>query len=249
MVETSMGGAVTRRRHVFLSVVTYFGTVEPETGEAINRACEQMKAAGIEHTVQMWSGDSLIADARNGVLAEFLKSGADDLVFIDYDVAWDGDEFMRLLNHPVDLVAGVYRIKKPDEEFPVRFLERGGRWDDPETGLLEVSGVPFGFVRMTRNCALRMTIWYADRVYAHARTGKAWCVFDCGLADGLYWGEDFFFCRRWIDTEGKVWVDAEMTLHHVGWKDHAKPNEGRMKYTGCLGDYLRRMAGEGRAVA
>ena len=31
-----------------------------------------------------------------------------------------------------------------------------------------------------------------------------------------YLSEDYAFCRRWIDIGGKVWVDLQCKLQHLG---------------------------------
>jgi hypothetical protein len=42
-------------------------------------------------------------------------------------------------------------------------------------------------------------------------------------------GEDYAFCRRWTDMGGKVWVNPEIKMGHVGYKT----------FQGHLGDWLR----------
>lgn len=245
MSDTTTGDAASAappKPSVFVAIVTHPGTVKPETGAAIQRSCEALLAAGHEIRIDKWVGDSLIADARNGVLTRFLESNMAMMVFLDHDIAWDGDEFERLVNQPVeiDLVAGVYRLKKHDTEFALMWLpDRKELWADPTTGLLEVAGAPTGFMRMTRRGVEWITMTYGDRRYRHVVVGSAVCVFDCGLNDGLYWGEDFLFCRRWREAGGKVWVDPELHLHHIGHKDANNPGDGPFAYSGKLGDWLR----------
>ena len=41
-------------------------------------------------------GNSLIADARNKLVARFLASAATDLLFIDSDLSWSPDDLVRL---------------------------------------------------------------------------------------------------------------------------------------------------------
>jgi hypothetical protein len=45
-----------------------------------------------------------------------------------------------------------------------------------------------------------------------------WLFFDCMVDpdSGRYLSEDYAFCRRWIDIGGKVWVDLQCKLLHLG---------------------------------
>ena len=46
-------------------------------------------------------------------------------------------------------------------------------------------------------------------------------LFDCIIEpeSGTYLSEDYTFCRRWRDIGGKLWLDTEGALVHVGTYD------------------------------
>jgi hypothetical protein len=46
-------------------------------------------------------------------------------------------------------------------------------------------------------------------------------LFDCMIdpETGMYLSEDFTFCHRYRKLGGKVWLDTESRLHHVGSMD------------------------------
>jgi hypothetical protein len=46
-------------------------------------------------------------------------------------------------------------------------------------------------------------------------------LFDCMIEPetGVYLSEDFTFCHRFRKLGGKVWLDTESRLHHVGSMD------------------------------
>ena len=45
-----------------------------------------------------------------------------------------------------------------------------------------------------------------------------WRFFDCMVNpnSGRYLSEDYAFCRLWRDMGGKIWVDLECRLMHLG---------------------------------
>jgi hypothetical protein len=77
-----------------------------------------------------------------------------------------------------------------------------------------------------------MVAAYPEKRFAdpNAPNSEAWALFD-NIHDGAeYWGEDFSFCRRWRAIGGRVWLDPELELHHVGFKT----------FSGRIGDWLKR---------
>ena len=191
---------------------------------------------GMKNTVLdlfFWTGDPLISHARNVVLAHFLlETDCDDLLFVDDDVSWAPGMLTRLLNPPVDLVAGCYRHKKPEESYPINWIPNDtGMILTNEFGLIEVRDVPMGFCRISRACAQQMYDAAADKPFKHRNAPNLECrvVFDIPYEDGELFGEDFDFCRKWRALGGKVWVDAEMAVNHTGF----------MTFDGHLGNWLR----------
>jgi hypothetical protein len=194
--------------------------------DATTKSIETLDALGVGLHLHIRVGDSILPQARNVLLAMFL-------LCIDADIAWQPDAMARLLSHPVDFVAGAYRYKREPEEYPMQWLSKPELHADPATGLLEVAGVPFGFVRLSRSCCERMAEARKDypfRVH-DAPDLQCWCVFDLGYANGQYIGEDFVFCNRWRELGGKVWIDPELELTHVDVKGQG--------YTGSIGRWLK----------
>lgn len=204
--------------------------LSPQTQATIN--CFQLEAAsqGFEVEEFHWRGDSLLAHARNICVAQFLKSECDEFFSLDSDVACGAGLFTRMLTHRVDIVAGVYRKKCDNEEYPVRW--RGEkRIVDVRTGLLAAEGVPFGFIRISRNMMQFLVETYADDWFYSPLLPdvKIPALFSTQLEGHEFWGEDFYFCKRLRATKHMIWVDPELPLTHMGDK----------AYPGHLGRYLR----------
>jgi hypothetical protein len=223
-------------RKVFVGIPTRSPDIKIYTASSLASSIYEMAMADMTMDLFFWSGDPLVSHARNVILAQFLKSDCDDLLFIDDDVSWAPGAVTRLINHPVDLVAGSYRHKKDDETYPVNFLTPpdGAIRADLKTGLIDVRDVPFGFCRMTRSCAQRLYDAAKDQPFVHSNAPDLECrvVFNVEYHEGQYFGEDYVLCRKWRELGEHVWLDPELALNHTGSK----------VYMGHLGNFLRKTA-------
>lgn len=222
------------QRKVFIAIPTLNGQLAAQTESALDSI--KIECAGLGWGVEefRWVGDSLIVHARNVIAARFLESDCTDIFWLDSDVGFAPGVFTRLMSHRVDFVAGVYRVKSDDERYAVRWPLEGELWADPTTGLLEAQDVPFGCVRMSRLVLMKMRDsmpedWFTAQSGANGL--KCWLMFNTEVRDNQFWGEDFYFCRKWRELGGKVWIDPELPLVHVN-------GEGKV-YAGNLGEFLR----------
>jgi hypothetical protein len=223
-------------RQVYIGLLAHDGKNVSQTTLSLLTAQSEVLSLGCNVLHNFVVGCALQDHARNAMCWDFLNTGHDDMIMVDSDVSWQSGCVAKLLSYPVDVVAGVYRKRLEPEEYAVRW-----RYDqqflvgDPETGLLEVEAVPAGFMRITRNCLLKMTEHYKDRAYTDDLYGgrKTIDLWNYGVTERRLWGEDFAFCKRWRDIGGKVWVDPDMDLGHSGlWT-----------FQGNLGKWLRSRPG------
>lgn len=209
-----------------VAIPAYDGKVDIETARALLN--EQALAQSLGWTIQFifLPGGSLVTHARNQLAADFLASDAERLVFVDADVSWTLGELLRLARHGVDFVGGAYRYKDAAESYPVALCtDKAELWADPETGLLEVECVPGGFLQVSREVFARLKAAHPERTYSFG--GKALHAY-FHAPPGC--GEDGTFCQDWRGAGGKVWLDPELELSHIG---------GRQTYTGHIGNWLK----------
>ncbi len=219
-------------KHVYIAIPCYSGRVDLGTMSCLLDEVFALNAAGVRVTLQDERGNSMIAHSRDMICSKFLASEATDLMFIDDDVTWEPGSMLKLLNYPVDVVAGIYPLRVDPIKFPVRYMDKAElKGDEENPALLEVEGVPAGFVRISRHCLEQMVLKYPEKRFAdrHAPKGYAWALFDNIHEGDVYFGEDYSFCRRWRQIGGKVFVDPEIEMGHVGPKHFA----------GKFGDWLR----------
>lgn len=213
--------------NLFVAVPAYDHKICVETARALLNEQAVAQGAGLEFRVVFQPGCSLVTMARNQCAADFLKSDADKLIFIDSDVSWEPGNLIRLATHDVDFVGGAYRLKQETEAYPVGWLDKPELWT--KNGLLEVASLPGGFLCLSRNVFERLRVAYPIRKYSHYDfSGHAY--FDAPFADGRLYGEDSRFCHDWRKIGGEVWLDPELSLTHHG---------GNPAFPGHIGNWLK----------
>ena len=219
---------------------SYGGTLTVLTMKSIVYDLFPLVMAG--HKVKIFDecGHADIYLLRSQIVANFLADPdkPTDLVMVDSDVGWPPGGLHRLLDHEVDLVAGAY----PKKDYPVKFMFRNERdlGDATElvsgpNGLVEVWGMPAGFMRMTRSMLETMwnhyepTLGIHDPMVPGEKTVRMfdpyWIEDNEGRPMAL--SEDYSFCQRWRDLGHKVWMDPSIPMAHIG--THA--------FQGCLGEW------------
>jgi hypothetical protein len=214
---------------VMVAIPAYTGQIHLGTMRSLFNDLLQLQARGDDWELHDECGNALIADARALIVAQFLASSCDALVFIDSDVCWESGALLKLLDAPVDMVAGIYPQRKDPINYCVKWIDKPDLI--AENGLLQVAGVPAGFMKLSRKQLERMVEQYPDTEFyvENAKDNKAWALF-CDYRIGKHkMGEDYSFCRRWIDIGGKVWIDPEIKMGHTGYKT----------FNGHIGNWLR----------
>lgn len=211
--------------HKVMLASTVYDSPSPEYTYSIQKSREALHEAGIGTAYLLLSGNCHVDDARNLVARSFLDSDCDDLVFLDADVSWEAQDLVRLCQHEADIVGGVYPYRRQDkpDELPARLIPGAEVVD----GLVEVEGLPTGFMRIRREVFEAIK----PHVGSFPHEGSTlWLFFERTLEDGTRWGGDLNFCRRWRKTGGKIHADYEVVLGHVA----------KILVKGSLGSQLRR---------
>lgn len=184
---------------------------------------EQLRgfAKGVHFLVDWEIGCSLIGHARNKLAHRFLKTKeASCIIFVDADISWRRGELARLASLPQDVIGGTYRAKTREVRFHVREPAI------PFGQFYKVAGLPGGFLKISRQAL--------NRINAPKYEDGAGTVlidyFPTGLRDGVFYGEDFGFCRLWSEAGGTVWLDPQIKLRH---------HDGGQSYDGDPAAWLR----------
>lgn len=221
-------------RRIFLAVPAY-SAVHPQLAYALMATEREFAQAGISLDMEIIHGHCHVDDCRNLLVRDFLETDATDLVFVDADLSWRPRDLIKLVSYERDVVAGIYPFKSDNLDFPCRLIP-GPIWSDQD-GLIEVDGVPTGFLRIKRSVLEEME--KRANVYLNTPTEsdrrRIPIIFERTLDNGVRYSGDYSFCRKWKAMGGRIYIDPAMSFGHFGEKE----------WKGCFGDFLKQKAGIG----
>ena len=178
---------------------------------AIAKSRQALQEAGIQSAYLLLQGNCHVDDSRNSIVRDFLESDCTELVFLDADVDWEPKALVQLCQRELDIVGGVYPYRREGgENMPVRMMPGATLVD----GLIEVEGLPTGFMKIKRHVLEKMAAVapkYFDKIYETA------LVFDRPTPgeDKTRWGGDVDFCNRFRSMGGRIYADADLRLGHT----------------------------------
>jgi hypothetical protein len=207
----------------------------------------------------MWVRDSLVTRARNKLVSAFLEQKEyTHLFFVDADIVFDPQDFIRVLLFDKPLTTAPYPIKHEQKieegdaskgwclNFPIGEVNLS----DNEKGFKKVNYAGTGFMcieRIVFETILNKypSIEYLSDVKANINNKrevdgrKEYAFFDCGIqGQGIledeektqrYLSEDYYFCALWKQCKGEIWADLTSTLKHIGIKEYTRPPIAKIK--------------------
>lgn len=154
--------------------------------------------------------DPDFAHAMNGLLARFLASDAERILFIDSDISFLAIDAFELLTSPFDFVGGNYARKSIGGGMASTPKPKGRRHGN----VLEADMVGTGFLCLSRKAVESMIqagcqAYESDGMLVHA-------LVTSGPLDGQWRAGDEMLCRRWQRLGEVAWIDTSIQLEHIG---------------------------------
>lgn len=186
--------------------------------EALEASIPLIVEAGWEEGLAQEVGNPYISAARSAMTRKAMDVKADVIVYIDHDVSWDPNDLLKLIETEGDVVAGTYRFKSNEEEKYMGSLmsdEDGLPIVRASDGALKAAMAPAGFLKVTKEALHKIAVKYPELLYGDPFN---YCIdlFNHGANKGIWWGEDYAFCRRWLDMGEDIWTPPNMNIHHWG---------------------------------
>jgi hypothetical protein len=204
------------------------------TLDSLEASLPLITGAGWEEGAVYMIGCPYISAARAQMLRKALDAKATVVVFIDHDLSWDPEDLLRLIEAEGDVVAGTYRFKgEPEEYMGAIFPGPDGKPIVREDGCIKAHSIPAGFLKITRAGINRFMQAFPDLCYGEP-CSPAVDLFNHGAYQGVWFGEDYSFARRWREKCGDIWLVPNLNItHHLG----SRP------FPGNFHDYMRRQPG------
>ena len=173
-----------------------------------------IKAAGWEEGYAQEIGNPYISVARASMARKALDSGADVIIFLDYDLSWDPKDLLTLLETECDVVTGTYRYKSEPESYMggIFTTDDGSPIVRPD-GALKAQCAPAGFLKVTANAIRKFAKAYPELLFGDPLSPSV-DLFNHGAHNFVWWGEDYAFCRRWLDCGEDLWLVPNLNIHH-----------------------------------
>ena len=237
---------------VFGIPVAKFSGPHPKTVQSLRDAVPAVEAAGFDHGFTYTAGNPYISGARAEITRKALNWGADMIVYIDHDVSFTPEDMVKLLKTEGDVVGGTYRCKVEDEgkymgAIYTHLYDRHvgcpcgkvcteamhGRPIVRQDGCIKARTLPAGFLKLTTGCIDKFMRSYPELCYG-PQYSLSVDLFHHGAHEGIWWGEDYAFCRNWEACGGENWLIPDLNIGH--W-------EGDRCYEGNYHLYLSRQPG------
>jgi hypothetical protein len=232
-----------RRPMVFVATPCFGGLVSQHYMQSVISLIQFASHANFDAALALLGHDSLITRSRNTLVSQFLNTPeATHLLFIDADICFEAEQVYEMLRFDQEFVAGIYPLKVIDWSNPA--IKRAATAREPfQTAPLLYVGTLCagnereregrfataiycggGFMLLKRQVIERMIAAYPEsrykgvHAYSNAKTAESYALFDCMIdkETGTYVSEDFGFCQKWRDIGGKIWLDTEGKLAHIG---------------------------------
>jgi hypothetical protein len=167
-------------------------------------------------------GGGTICSARCQIAKAFLEGNCNRLVFIDSDMVWETEDFIRLLalSSKLDIVAGAYQGRFDPPHFYMRSPDDVKSPDMLETneyGCIKMAGIGLGFTVVSR-AVIEKLVKKAPTIKFREDDVLPEVFRNDKDENGNFRGEDmnFFDDARKIGFD--LWVEPKITLGHIGDK-------------------------------
>jgi glycosyltransferase involved in cell wall biosynthesis len=150
------------------------------------------------------------------MLRKALDAGADVIVFIDHDLSWKPQDMLKLIETEGEVIAGLYRFKKDNEEYMGVLDDTrvgDGKQEVRGDGCIKATRIPAGFMKITADAVNKFMTHYPDLCYGQ-KFNLSVDLFNHGAHKGKWWGEDYAFSRNWTDMGGEIWIVPDLDLNH-----------------------------------
>ena len=229
---------------VMIATPCYGGMVHSEYTVCLISAIKVLEKFGIKYEIRLISNESLITRARNHLVSYFMAGSCSHMIYIDADIVFPSESVLKLIAANKGVACGAYPLKtSPDQEDFNRQNRYVINADDPclvndlseSQKVFTVADAGTGFMMIKRGVIELMKTGYPELKYTSDYDRGLFKKLPAEMKDGLrenlyslfdtmhdldndnaYLSEDYAFCKRWKKIGGRIWVDPDIKLDHIG---------------------------------
>jgi hypothetical protein len=223
---------------IFLATPMYGGMCSGEYTKAILALKQEIEKEGWGLSTAFIYNESLINRARNDLTKLFLESDSTHLLFIDADIYFNAKDVIRLVKEDRDIIGGLYPLKKIDwikirssvlngdsnfhkNGFNYVFTQKNNNDFFDNNQVQEVSGIGTGYMLIKRevfDIIDAETYTNNSLMFKNSedKTTKNFFSLEIDEETNTLLSEDYYFCKSWIKTGGKVYLAPYAVAKHIG---------------------------------
>ena len=228
-----------RLMHLHIATPMYGGNCKGVYLDGIMALTFELAKRGYQVSFSKIYNESLITRARNNLVYEFEKSGADALLFIDADEGFNHIDVINMIESGKDLIGAVYPMKNINWEL-VRQAAISGKENLADySGFFAMNMLP-GETTFKINEPVQVTevgtgmMFITKKVFETMRDhcpkymlNTSTGAFDQDqmvteyfatsiTEDGVLLSEDYHFCRKYRELGGEVYAAPWVQIVHAG---------------------------------
>jgi hypothetical protein len=225
--------------HLHIATPMYGGNCKGVYVDGLMALTFELARKGYQVSFSKIYNESLITRARNNLVYEFEKSGADALLFIDADEGFNHMDVIQMIESGKDVIGAIYPMKNINWE-NVRAAALSGKEDLPAySGIFAMNMLP-GETTFKLNEPVEVTevgtgmLFIRKEVFEKMKPGCPQYMLNTSTGafdgsqmvteyfatsiteDGILLSEDYHFCRKWREMGGQVFAAPWVSIVHAG---------------------------------
>jgi len=201
-----------------------YDMVKIPTMISIAKLVKELTQAGLKFEINTMKSP-YIAYARNILMSRFLARDEDYLLFIDSDLEFEPECVLKMLLAKKDIICTPYRVKTNDPTA----IKYTASIKDPRNvkvlpgALVEIQNGPAGMMLIKRSVFEKLIKDYpTHEIKNHPNEDtfpkdmRIYHFWDCQFKDGIWRGEDIYFCDLARQSGFKIYANLDSTLIHHG---------------------------------
>lgn len=228
-----------RNEKIALGLPCYGGKIDQPFMQCVLHMCGTID---IVPFIDFMPGDSLVNRARNNLAHNFYNGYPaqldgkparmlyDWLLFLDTDLIFQPEGIVTLYKLALEKGPGIYGGTYPFKQLKPKIVFNNMPNCVPDKeGIVEVREVGTGFMLIHRDVFTKMIEAFSDEMRFEADQGDMndaraikYDFFTVGVRKDPLLGykrflsEDWYFCQRWREIGGKIWMHTGIQCGHIG---------------------------------